>query len=751
MYKGDSVKRVLGRSSNKNEQNKGAETGMVQSVHASRKISGLLDMSAKLIGSSAGKTFTLWKGCRQEFLFDLSQSAIEMGLIREALALDLWLLDREESLLLCARAFQSAVDCAEVDIARFLFTILDDHGVTGNEDILSLASLEVSGKRFDRALTLLHRVQSSSLMKKRLLTQVLLCKKSKDAKYVAVSLLKKSLRNKAFRLEQFIDALLQLEELKNDRSFLRHLLSVVHEDNLLPLLSYLARDNFLDVADRSTIDRLSVDVKFWQNRIGKSIDRNADLFEVNDIYFNEGMGGLAYDQSVKGLAGLQSTSAMPETSAGIVSIIICAYNATDTIEFSIRSVAAQNYSNLEIIVIDDCSDEPITVDPNWVADRPLKVHRNSVNMGPYLSRNVGIERAEGDYIGFHDADDWAHPDKTSHQIKLMIETGAVAHFGGHIRMNPDGVFIPENNGRFVGDGPVTGLFHRSVFKHCGKFTQTRTRGDIEFRRRITRLLGEQVIAGNSIPYIFALDWNSNSKKMTNTLAKEIAMQEFLRRSERAMSIARFVREPEQMHLVIDNANGASLIKHDNDLPRMNWRLETVLAGANQRRDQLAIGEEASVTPEATHGRALGEAESTKASLKESLTSKHEARFSETATLTRMAEDLREEVAQLTSQNAELTTNLRAAETSLELTETKLKTEISNEKRVRFKETTTLTRMIETQQAECERKKRPLEVFLIKQLVRSEKKLNKYHRNRTAFFSESRSTLVRAYFRLRPGK
>lgn len=146
-----------------------------------------------------------------------------------------------------------------------------------------------------------------------------------------------------------------------------------------------------------------------------------------------------------------------------------------------------------------------------------------------------------------------------------------------------------------------------------------------------------------------------------------------------------------------------------------------------------------------------EAERSKASLQESLVSERATRFSETAILTRMAEDLRQEIAKLTSQNAELTTNFVASEARIKLTETKLKTEISNEKRVRFKETTTLTRMIETLKAEGERKKRPLEVFLIKQLVRSEKKLNKYHRNRTAFFSESRSTLVRAYFRLRPGK
>ena len=180
------------------------------------------------------------------------------------------------------------------------------------------------------------------------------------------------------------------------------------------------------------------------------------------------------------------------------------------------------------------------------------------------------------------------------------------------------------------------------------------------------------------------------------------------------------------------------------------QLEAVRAEADHLRDQLATGEESRVALEAAHERALGEAESTKASLKESLTSERAVRFSETTTLTRMAEDLREEVAKLTSHNAELTTNLKAAETSLKLVETKLKTEISNEKRVRFRETATLTRMIEALKAENERNKRPLEVFLIKQLVRSDKKIIKYHRNRTAFFSDSSSVVARLYFRMRPG-
>lgn len=180
------------------------------------------------------------------------------------------------------------------------------------------------------------------------------------------------------------------------------------------------------------------------------------------------------------------------------------------------------------------------------------------------------------------------------------------------------------------------------------------------------------------------------------------------------------------------------------------QLEAVRAEAGELRDQLKVAEEDRVALETAHQAALADAEKLKASFEQTLNSERATRFSETTSLTRMAEDLRLEVATLSSHNTDLTTNLNAAQTSLKLIETKLKTEISNEKRVRFKETAALTRMIEALKAEDKRKKRPIEVFLIKQLVRSDKKLNKYHRDRTAFFSDSSSLVARFYFRMRPG-
>ncbi|WP_136646656.1 class I SAM-dependent methyltransferase [Tabrizicola sp. YIM 78059] len=128
----------------------------------------------------------------------------------------------------------------------------------------------------------------------------------------------------------------------------------------------------------------------------------------------------------------------------------------------------------------------------------------------------------------------------------------------------------------------------------------------------------------------------------------------------------------------------------------------------------------------------------------------EAHLSETAALARISEDLRSQLAQAAARNEELSGRLETAQRLIQDTEAKLKREISEERQLRFRETATLTRMLEKMKAQAARKPRPLEEWLVKRFVGDERKLRKYWRDRVAFFSDSRSLLARAYLRLRPG-
>lgn len=89
----------------------------------------------------------------------------------------------------------------------------------------------------------------------------------------------------------------------------------------------------------------------------------------------------------------------------LVSIIITAYNKRRTIGRCIRSAIRQSYGNKEVIVVDDCSTDGTAEDVARFSDS-VTIIGNSRNIGHTASRQLGIDRARGEYITFVDGDDW---------------------------------------------------------------------------------------------------------------------------------------------------------------------------------------------------------------------------------------------------------------------------------------------------------------------------------------------------------
>lgn len=90
-----------------------------------------------------------------------------------------------------------------------------------------------------------------------------------------------------------------------------------------------------------------------------------------------------------------------------VSIIIPAFNCNKTIERCIESVLNQTYSKLEIIVINDGSNDN-TLDKIEKYNKKILII-NKENTGPSETRNIGIDKATGKYVFFLDSDDYLHP------------------------------------------------------------------------------------------------------------------------------------------------------------------------------------------------------------------------------------------------------------------------------------------------------------------------------------------------------
>lgn len=102
-----------------------------------------------------------------------------------------------------------------------------------------------------------------------------------------------------------------------------------------------------------------------------------------------------------------------------VSIIMPVFNAEKFLEKSIGSLIKQTYRNIEVLCIDDGSNDDSLDILNAFAqkDNRIKVFSQE-NSGPAFSRNKGLDNSTGDYIMFCDADDWYE----DNMVELMVNT-----------------------------------------------------------------------------------------------------------------------------------------------------------------------------------------------------------------------------------------------------------------------------------------------------------------------------------------
>lgn len=101
-----------------------------------------------------------------------------------------------------------------------------------------------------------------------------------------------------------------------------------------------------------------------------------------------------------------------------VSVIITAYNIADRIGNCIKSVLNQDYSNLDIVIVNDGStDGTLAAIKEAVVNDPRVRIINTMNGGAGAARNRGLEAASGDEVTFIDGDDWVEPNYVSALLK----------------------------------------------------------------------------------------------------------------------------------------------------------------------------------------------------------------------------------------------------------------------------------------------------------------------------------------------
>ncbi len=109
-----------------------------------------------------------------------------------------------------------------------------------------------------------------------------------------------------------------------------------------------------------------------------------------------------------------------------ISVIIPVFNSSLTLTNCIESIRKQTYHNLEIILIDDCSDDgSYDICKNYqYKDKRIKVFKNNINQGVSKTRNIGICHATGEFIAFVDSDDTIEPQMYEKMLNSLIEYDA---------------------------------------------------------------------------------------------------------------------------------------------------------------------------------------------------------------------------------------------------------------------------------------------------------------------------------------
>jgi glycosyltransferase involved in cell wall biosynthesis len=141
--------------------------------------------------------------------------------------------------------------------------------------------------------------------------------------------------------------------------------------------------------------------------------------------------------------GAASAAPSDATPTPLVTAVVTTYDRPTYLRTAVRSVCAQTYGNVELVVVDDHSPTPAAaaledVDMSDLA--AVRFRRHGTNRGANAARNTGIEAASGEYVAFLDDDDRWVPAKLERQVEGFRtadeDVGVV--YAGRETVGPDG-------------------------------------------------------------------------------------------------------------------------------------------------------------------------------------------------------------------------------------------------------------------------------------------------------------------------
>ena len=129
----------------------------------------------------------------------------------------------------------------------------------------------------------------------------------------------------------------------------------------------------------------------------------------------------------------------------LISIIVCVYNTEKYIAKCLKSICAQTYANIEIIVVNDGStDKTAMIINEWQEKDERIVLVQQENKGLAVARNVGLDISRGEYIGFVDADDYIEKDMFQILYDAILQSDCMLSMCAYRIMDANGKRFPKN-------------------------------------------------------------------------------------------------------------------------------------------------------------------------------------------------------------------------------------------------------------------------------------------------------------------
>lgn len=261
---------------------------------------------------------------------------------------------------------------------------------------------------------------------------------------------------------------------------------------------YLAHANFY----------VGIDQKKWIENINQYLS----YFNIPPLKFKS--SNIDFDRIFLEVEGKKST----EVDGPLVTICMSCYNVEHYVELAVRSLLRQTYKNIEILLFDDKSKDgtyDILLKLKKLDDR-IRLVKNTVNQGTYITRNQAFKMAKGKYFTVLDGDDFALSNRIEMQVKHLENN--IDHVGvvfKWVRMSINGKFEFRAwlGGNYLHEAVATMMIRRDLaIQKAGYWDSVRFAADTEYQYRLKRIFGNETLPTLDLPACISL---SHPESLTN--------------------------------------------------------------------------------------------------------------------------------------------------------------------------------------------------------------------------------------------